>query len=397
MATTRIDLLAQLGVKLRWVVLILGFCLVLYYGFKRTPGRTVKLGLADAIILCFLGIFLYSASWSIAPSYTYSRVMSLFLLYITSFWLLWRYAEQFTAERLLCNLLYTIAAFMALNLLVGIVIYPGEILVSRFQGMFQNPNNIGIITCLTIPIAVSQWLKNRRRLDADIVGVLAINLLAAGSRSALLGVVIAIVVITISLTTVRPSRAVFFGLIGIIALTFFTKTTYFEEQILREQSLENASNRTFFWDIAKIHIKKRPYTGHGFGTDGVFHSYYGIDLKRLGLRGYGAMSSYYGLAVAMGWPVTIAFYTVLVGFIIGSMLVYWKDYYLITLLGTLASGVVVSIFEPVIYSAGNAFSFLFWACLMLSVRHIRWRRMAKSAPKGRNIVTNKFSTQTVGM
>ncbi len=397
MATTRIGIVAQLGEKLRWIILALGFFLVVYFGFRRTPSRMVRLYLVDGVIICFLGIFLYSSTWSIAPSYTYSRVMSLLLLYISSFWVLWRFAEQFTGDRLLRYLLYTIALVLTANLFFGLLLYPGEFFGARFQGFFKNPNNIGILTCLALPLAISRWLRSRERFDLFITITIAANLILAGSRAALLGVIIAVIAIVISLTVVRPSRAILFALIGIVAVSLFSRTAYFEDQILREQTLKNASNRTFFWDIAKIHIKKRPYLGHGFGTDGVFHSYYGIDLEKLGLRGYGAMSSYYGLAVAMGWPVTITFYILLVGFIIGSMLIYWKDYYLITLLGALASGVVVSIFEPVIYSAGNAFSFLFWVCLMLSVRHIRRRRKVKQAQKMRNIVANKFNTQSVGM
>ncbi len=395
LATTRIDFVAQFGEKARWVVLIIGFIMVVNHAFKREPRHTSRLYHVDGIIFLFLSIFLYSASWSISPTYTYSRVISLFLLYTCSFWLLWRYAEQFTSEILIKYLLYTITGVLALNLIYGSIFQTHEFLSSRFQGFFVNPNNIGIITCLALPLAFGKYLLTRQRIDALVVLIISLNLIAAGSRSAMLGVMFAIIAIIISFIVIRPSRAILFAVMGVIVILLFTRTAYFEDQILREQTLENASNRTLFWDIAKIHIQKRPYLGHGFGSDAVFHAYYGIDLKKLGLRGYGAMSSYYGLAVAMGWPVTILFYFLLVSFIIGSMVIYWKDYYLMTLLGVLASGVIVSIFESVIYSAGNAFSFLFWVCLMLSVRHLRRRRATKPTPKRRQIVTNKFSTHSV--
>lgn len=374
MATTRIDLVAQLGDKLRWIILIVGCCMAMQFGFRRSFGKAVKLYLADIIILSFISLFLLSALWSIAPSYTVQRAISLLLLYICSFWLLWRYANQFSEDTLIRYLLYTIAAFLAVNIVVGTLLFPHELLSLRFQGLFNNPNNIGIISCLALPLAAARWLHNRKRIDLAGTVVVSLNLLAAGSRAALLGVAMAMAIITISLFVRRPSRAIFIGIVGLTAIGLLIQTTYFEEHILREDTLATASNRTVIWEIAKRYIENRPDMGHGFGTDAIIHEHYGVSLKRMGLRGYGASSSYYGLAIQMGWPVTYVFFGLIIGFTVICMVRYWRDYPLITLIAAITSGLIVNIFEPVMYSAGNAFSFLFWVCFMLALRRIRYRR-----------------------
>ncbi len=380
MATTQTGLMTQVGEYLRWCLLVIGCCLAFKFGFKRRPRQAVRLYRTDAVILSFIGLFLASAAWSIAPALTVGRTISLLLLYICSFWVMWRYANQFSEDVLVRNLLYTIAVFLAVNLLVGTLFFPDDLLSSRFKGLFQSPNNIGLIACLAVPLAVARWLRSRKKIDLVVAGVVGLNLILAGSRSAMLGVAIAVVAIIVSLFASRPKKAIVIGITGIMIVASFSQSNYFNENVLRADTLENASNRTFFWDLSKRYTKNQPYTGHGFGTDGIIHEYYGVDLKRMGLRGYGVMSSYYGLAVAMGWPVTLAFFGLLGGFIVISIVRFWTDFYLVTLIATTASGMIVSIFEPAIYSAGNCFSFLFWVCFMLIVRRL------KHMPRHRGVV-----------
>ena len=50
------------------------------------------------------------------------------------------------------------------------------------------------------------------------------------------------------------------------------------------------------------------FVGHGFGVDGRIWEFYGIDQRSLQLRGYGVMSSYYGMAVNLGKPITYMFF-----------------------------------------------------------------------------------------
>ena len=87
------------------------------------------------------------------------------------------------------------------------------------------------------------------------------------------------------------------------------------------------------------------------------------------------MSSYYGLAVQIGRPLAYCFFGAIWGFVFHSLIKHWKDYELVTLVGTLASGLVLCFFENSIYSAGNNFCFLFWMIFMLAVRRILYAKV----------------------
>ncbi len=376
MATMRIPQIEALGVVLRWVILAggTGAAIAIGLGFKPFGGRRLNLALADQIIICFLGLFFISQAWSIQPDYTLQRAISLMLLYATSFWALWKYADCFSEEVLIDKVLKTIGLVLALNLVLGFFILPGGMLVGRFRGLFINPNNIGIIIGLGLPLAAIHWLRTRQRVHLMITIIFAMNLLASGSRSALLGIAVAIVAVFTSLTAQRPRQAIFVALVGIIGIVAFSQTDFFVEQVVREGTLATGSNRTDFWELARGYIANRPDFGHGFGTDMVIHQYYDVSLSDLRLRGAAVMSSYYGLAVQMGWPMTIAFFGLLWSFIIYNLVRHWRDYLLVGFVATLASGLIISIFEPVIYSAGNAFSFLFWMVFMLTVRRLRYQK-----------------------
>ncbi len=385
LAAFRVETVSQLGDLLRWAVLLVSFVAVVVFGRKRSkPGSAY---LTDGVIIGFLGLFLISAAWSINPSYTVLRALSLVLLYVCAFWLLWRYADEYSEDTLIRYLLNTVAFILAVNLLGGAILFPDELFTRRFQGLFSNPNAIGLITSVTLPLAIARWLHTHKKLDLLVTGILALNLMGSGSRAALLGVAIAMAPILISLMVKRPQWAVLFSVMAIIIVGLFVNTAYFDEYVLREDTLETASNRTFIWEIAEDYIDRRPDLGHGFASDRFIHDYYHVDLRKLGLRGYGVMSSYYGLAVQMGLPITVIFFSLLWGSILLNIVRYWKDYVLVSLFATLISGLIVSVFENTLYSAGNMFSFLFWVWLMLALRRIKYRRRYAMAARSQTFPT----------
>lgn len=194
----------------------------------------------------------------------------------------------------------------------------------------------------------------------------------------MLGIANATIIILVSLFVKRPRQVITAAVVAIVSLGFFIQTDFFIDQILRDSSLQTASNRTYFWELAQEYIANRPDFGHGFGTDAVIHDHYGISLEALRLRGYGVMSSYYGLAVQIGWPLTCCFFASLWGFAAYCITKFWRNYELISLVSCLISGLIVCIFEPAIYSAGNCFSFLFWTILMLATRRLYYRKLSKS-------------------
>ena len=367
LATTQIDQIATIAKVVRWSILAIGCAMAVNSGFKRAGYKYKIFTRADRIIIAFLLLFLISETWTIQPWFTAQRAISMMLLYGCSFWTLWEYADRFSEQLLIRKLLQALGIIFGINLL-SIFLPSNAWFAGRFRGFFVNPNNIGLILSLAIPLAAAHWLRTSQRSFLAIVSILLLNLVACGSRSSMLGIAVAMVAILISLLAKHPKQAIALSLVAIFSLGFFIQTDFFTDYVLRESSLTTAANRTYFWELAKIYIAKRPDFGYGFGTDVLIHDHHNIVLRDINLRGSGVMSSYYGLAVQIGWPFTYCFFSLLWGFVVYCYVKYWRNYELVTLVASLTSGLILCIFEGSISSAGNIFSFLFWVILMLAVR-----------------------------
>lgn len=374
-ATMSFDPLRMFGEAARWVVLFAAAGLAVFRGFSRGGGR-VGIGLRDAIVVGFLGLFLLSSLWSITPSTSAQRSVAVALLYLASFWYFWAWADRHSDQRLLDLLLRTLAVVLGANLLLGGAFAPSTLISGRFQGLFVNPNNIGLIVSLAIPLSFGRALASRRRNDWLLWGLFVFNDLACGSRGALFGSLAGMALILSLSATRRPVLVLALTASFAIGLGILWGTDVFQEKVVRAETFETMSNRTKFWELAKeTYIPARPGLGHGFGSEEFIHAFYGVNITDLKLRGFGVMSSYYGLAVAIGVPATILFFVPLwLGTLI-PMFRYRMDPGLVACGGAVVSGLLISIVEPALYSAGNCFAFLFWITLMLVLRRASYRRV----------------------
>ena len=371
-ATLAVDPVANAGSIIRWVMLAIGGLLAVFLVFYGRTNRTEKFAAGDIPFIVYLLFFLASTFWSINPAYTFGRAVSVVLLYLTSFWTLRRWAIQFSEDLLVEKMVYTLATCLAINLVFGLLFARNELFGARFQGAFTNPNNIADISGLCAPLAFG-WLVIRRRVrDWIVLGIIGASLTVCGNRTALIAVLMA-GALMISFGVIRKQWiALLIGGVMVVFLAFFSQTDYFKENILRAGTLDTMSNRTQFWDLARQqYIPQRPKLGHGFGTDALINEYYGNNLPDLKLRGYGLSSSYYGMAVQVGIPATVIFFGLLWGLTGLGLARFPNDWRVVVYGATVVAGLVVSITESVIYSAGNCFSFLFWTVVMLMLKRMR--------------------------
>lgn len=375
-ATTRFEALSSVSENARWAVMVFWVVFAIQNGFSRGTSK-IKVPLTgfDIVAICVLVSFAASYFWSVDPNYSLFRAGSMLLLYLVTFWALWWYTDIYTEAYLLKIITRTCGMILAANIMIGSLILPGELIAGRFRGVFENPNNIGMIGALILPLLCIQWLRKRQKLDLFLLLAVALNIAAAGSRTSMLAVAIASGGLLFTLTKRKPNLAWGIIIIGLACILGFSQTEYFKEYVLRSGSIESASGRVEFWNHAKSFIANKPLLGHGFGTDGIIWRYYGLDMRTFQLRGYGVMSSYYGLAVCMGkwfaWIFFGAFWLWLISGIIQSRKRLLELGYLFIIMG----GLVVSIFETTLYSAGNCFSFLFWIVVMLLVRRKTYRSL----------------------
>lgn len=375
-ATTQFEVTKLPSEIARWLMLALACAHALIRGMDRGPGQRLGMVVADFMALAFLAFFAITALTAIDSAYSIQRTVSFVLLYMATFWYGWGYADRYGEDQLLQSLLRTTAAILVANLLIFGALAPGEVLARRFQGFFDNPNNIGLICAISLPLVFADLLRKRGWWQWMEFGVFFLSLLACGSRTGLIASCAGMLLIG-GLQATRGNRiAISFGVGLAVLLGLVSLTNFFDENVARAESLDTLSNRTHFWDLAKLdYIPKRPWLGHGFGTDGKIHDYYGVALVDLKLRGYGVMSSYYGLAVAVGIPGAILFFLSIIAALVRPLIWFRRDLRLIALCGMVIAGLLAGITESAIYSVGNCFAYLFWMGFALLIRRSTYHRM----------------------
>lgn len=382
---------AQIGEVGRWAVM-LGACVIpavvspSFFNFKATQHHWV--------LLFFLTVAISSYTWSIGPFYSLMRSISMMLLCIAVFIGFGSYVQTFTPEALIKRLVGTIAVFLALNLYLSLAL-GYSIGFGRFQGFFENPNGVGSIAGLAAPLLFYLAVTTNKWIWRGLFGMTIISLLLAGSRGPLLAALLATGILSIPHLARMKAQIFISGGAFLVFLTFFSQTAYFEENVMREETLETMSNRSYFWDLGKEYISDRPLLGYGFGSDADIHQFHGVALVDMKLRGYGVMSSYLGLAVQIGIPLTVLFYGYFIVSVVISGLSAWRDPKVMAYVGSTAGGLLIGIGESVHYSAGNAFGFLFW-CFPLLLMHrldeieVMKRQQEKRRRKIRIIKKNKL-------
>lgn len=375
LATSRFEHFSTVATLVRWIALLMGCAFAFQRGLSRAGVRPGILTRIDFVLLAFLTLFFASSTWSIQPPYTFMRSASMAMLYGCVMWGLWDWADCYSELKMFRQILLSIGVIMAANLVIGGALYPSELMQARFQGLFYNPNNIGLVISIAFPLAVVCWLATNEREFILVALLLFANLLACGMRSSLLGCFVSCTLLACVFFRQRSNLVIALAAVVGGVGSYASTTDLFQKRIIRESTLETASNRTFFWDLAKQYIANRPLTGHGFGTDTIVHEHYGVVLRELGLKGDGVMSSYYGFAVCMGWPATYVAMGLFGGLIVACLSRFRRDPASASYCAILASGLIVCIFEGSIYSAGNCFSFQFWLVFAMLMRHLYYRKL----------------------
>lgn len=385
LATLAYEPVRVIGDGGRWALLVAGVLVGVIQGVRRgRPGLPI-FGFFGICLGLFLVLCLASGFWSFDPNYSFLRAISLVMLFACSFHTFWMWVDEYGEDAFLGMILWTLGILLTANFVISGTLAFEEIIQARFQGLFENPNNIGLIVSLAIPLSFARTLWKRRKMDWVLWLAFLGNGVACGSRTALFSGAVAMALILGLRSIHRVGLAAALGVGMLVGGWVLSQTEFFQEKILRVETMETMSNRTLFWDLAKDrYIPERPNLGYGFGTDGLIHDYYGIDLADLKLRGYGVMSSYYGLAVQLGVPVTIVGFTLLWCLPIAGLIRHHLDPKMVAYSAVTISGLLVCIAESALYSAGNCFAWFFWIVVMLLMRRmLRLKEMKKSMQRKR--------------
>lgn len=350
----------------RWSLLGLLVLMVIVRPRGRLSLRKPKL--VDGIFAAFITFAFASILYSIMPPLTTGRAISAVLLYAAVFWTVWFYADMVGASAV-SDLILSAAAFMfvvsALSAVLGSTAWSGL----RFRGVFGNPNSLGMLSIIFLPAAVGRFVRTKKVLPFLLIALIVVSLVLSGSRNGVMTSSLALIYFLYRIRAWRASLMIFaVATVVVLLMPPPPEGTNDQDPFARlttNQKISTGGGRLEAWHAAIPLIKEDLALGHGFGTEELI--FRGISFRVH--RGEYVHNSYLGMTYQLGLTGAVLLFLPLIGLFLsrtvrGRPLSIQEAVCESILLG----GLVASMFESWIYSAGNAFAFPFWIFIMLLVR-----------------------------
>jgi O-antigen ligase len=403
----------RIGHAARWVVLVALLCAAGAWALPRLRPSAPPLVAAAALV----GLAVLSTLWSVEPRTTFEKAVSLGLLFATCVLVATAAAGRPDRVAAVLTGLVAGAAVVGLLGLVVLAVDHGRAVQeatyeapTRFQGFGQDPNTVGLLFAVAVPLATWALLRSttaRRRVATGLVLLLfAGTIVASGSRGALIAGAIGAAVVV---ATAAPRRwlalaAVVVALVagaGIVSIpdpsasasapapaagaTVTAPTPrpgYLDAEAQYpldadvgqplpgggqppvRRGLFATSGRLDAWGGALHEAARRPVAGHGFGTEqDVFVDRY--------YRFVGGLpeDSYLGLALQLGIVGLLALLA-LAGTLVAPGLRALRGPrpdLAAAGLGVLAAGLAIAVVQSYLYSVGNIAASTLWIAAFLLV------------------------------
>ncbi len=374
LANCRIDGIAFLSMALRWVFLI-AMATVAFWNWMSGKVKE-RLRLIDLWVLGFIGLAFYSQTYSIMPWLTVQRSSTLVLFYLAVFWGVSHYMDD---EKKVTTMIHQFLYVTFPLFLIGF----GMGISGPFSGIFKNPNTVGVIISLLMPLAFWSYLCEKKKSAFYFIILFAISLFLSKSRAGILATAIASGYFLFSYY--RTHRAPILTWIVVFAGSAFLYAELFGysffKNYLKWETLSVGGGRFEAWPEVIRLVKLRPWLGFGFGTED--HLFLHFDLVFMNHAGAYAHNSYLGLASQLGIVGVVLFFIPL------FFIFFWRAYQLhkipseksfpllLALNASILGGLINAFFESWLYTVGSAFAFPFWCFVIAQLQMGRRIKMAK--------------------
>jgi exopolysaccharide production protein ExoQ len=366
---SRLNSVIPFMADLRWVFFALFSFHVLGDMLK---GRAVR-GFRnfDILVGIFISYALASVMYSPYKDLTLERTATVFFLYISVFWVIWKYTYNEGPEKVVNLVLWALKIILIFSYLL-IFVSPDESFMSgRFRGLFQNPNSTGLICAILLPLSLWRLFEHKNNITLLLFLLMIVSLFLSGSRGSLQAALVSLGYF-IYTRQKRYRPLVFFASLTFILILFWIietiATAYFRTYI-RADSIPELGGRLQIWQVAVSLIKESPIFGHGFGVENkIFALKFSSRIAKSQIS-Y-VHNSYLGMLIQLGIVGVILFYLPLF-LLLFNELTRKKTSDVsslhLALRSSLIAGLLCCLYESWIYSVGNSQAFPFWVTVMLLV------------------------------
>jgi len=326
--------------------------------------------LFDGCAFAFFALAFASMLYSADPSLTVQRAASATLLYAAVFWTLWFYADVVGGQKIANILVGCVGVIFVAGIFNLLVTGPDAMLSGRFRGVLANPNAVGMLTILFMPLVVAMVMRKKRLSGYFLIAIMLGSVVLSGSRNGVMTTSVAMAFFALRIKAWKSGIL----LVAIAATAYLAMPDYSPtpglaarpiSHILSSDKLANGGGRLEAWQVAIPIIQDKLALGHGFGTEELIFK----GMKFRIHRGEYIHNSYLGLTYQLGLVGSLLIFVPLVGLLLYRLMGNgYRSSQTAAYEAMLLGGLIAAFFESWVYSAGNAFAFPFWTCVMLLTR-----------------------------
>lgn len=296
-------------------------------------------------------------------------------------------ADDARLRALLTALAWGMGAVVLANLvLIGLVGQPAFLATAegtRFQGILENPNSVGVLGFAGVPPLVCAGLlrpagSTARLAWFALAGLAVVEVLLSLSRAGLAGTFVAAGVLVLGTTARRPVLRIGLGVLmaAVVAILAVTGGSSSFTRGLRLDTVASGSGRAEVASLAVESIRAQPVLGYGYGSEPTI------------VRSYGQVGSFTGeyagnifidIGLELGLAGLAAFLLLLASVLLRVRLAPAHDASRVRRLAVLAAvatvlgGLADAQGESVLMRPGGPGAAAFWLCLGLCSAEA-WRR-----------------------
>ncbi|MET8258882.1 O-antigen ligase family protein [Micromonospora sp. NPDC005205] len=350
----------------------------------RTPARTdVWTRVFVAALWTMGGLATLSSAWSVVPMETLQRGVALLLLAALVHVLVrrrWPDAAVMMADLRVVYLVLTASIVVSL----GIGFADGTLVaatssVTRFQGLYNNPNMLGIVCALTIPLGWAVYRQSRRQVVLLGMVPAAASLLLSQSRTALIAVLVGALWLVLRYGLGRMVRlAAGVTALLLVAHLFNMLPTVLAAPWMRQFVLrftdptggDLSNGRTQMWQTTvDLWWQNRPTLGFGYASRNHLFELAGAD-EFFGTAGVSVVhNSYLQLLLELGLAAVIPLLLLLLaaGRVVLRAPVRRAGAGLVWLVVT---GLLIQVTESAMFGTGQTYPYVFWTVVAAALLHL---------------------------
>jgi exopolysaccharide production protein ExoQ len=367
-AESSVPIFAEDSNRLRYVVAAL---LMLWTWRKRAHSQVPRVARRLVGVLTVLVILAFaSTAWSVDRAVTFQQ--SFALLFVSGLVALlardrWADGKLIGEDLGVAFTMLTASAVVSLGLVA--VHDPGARAFNlRLQGIYNNPNALGYLTAIGIPLGVACYLSTRRPWYLVGIVPLAVALVQCQSRTALVAVVVGVLWLVArrgvgAFAKATVAVGALFAVLIVGAPVFAFHTPSFISTT--EARFENGggtgllNSRTIAWSDAVGLWKQQPIEGYGFQAgEALFDE--DFDNGKINFAAVVVHNSYLQVLLELGLLGVLVLLAAIIGVFVPVMFRAAREHPGSPFVGVVVTGLAVQITESAMFGTGQPYPWVFW-------------------------------------